>query len=329
MKALLLAENLLICTKLGYKVPSATNKRSSQQNDILQKNNSAMKRKRSFFDMQFVTSCISTTMVLLLLGMVVFFVKSADNLSVYVRENISFSALLSDDMTERDVLDFQKELDALPYIKRTEYISKEQALREETEAMGTNPAEFVGHNPFTASVEIRLHADYANNDSIAWIEKEILSKAKVIEIAYPAGLIDAVNNNVRKISIVLLVIASLLAIISFALINNTIRLTIYAKRFLIHTMKLVGADWSFIRRPFLVRNLGVGIFSALCADGLLIGGGYWLVRYEPELIHIITTDTMLLVMGTVFFSGIIITLLCAYISINRYLRMKVSSLYEA
>lgn len=287
-----------------------------------------MQKKRSFFDMQFVTSCISTTMVLLLLGMVVFFVKSADNLSVYVRENISFSALLSDDMTERDIQSFQKELDAMPYVKQTEYISKEQALREETEAMGTNPAEFVGYNPFTASLEIRLNSAYANTDSVMWIEKDILSRAKVIEIVYPEGLIDAVNNNVRKISLVLLAIATLLTVISFSLINNTIRLTIYADRFLIHTMKLVGAGWGLIRRPFLLRNLSVGIISALCANGLLIGGGYWLVRYEPDLVHIITPNTMLLVMGAVFIFGVSITLLCAYFSINRYLRMKASTLYE-
>ncbi|MBQ8360720.1 MAG: permease-like cell division protein FtsX [Bacteroidaceae bacterium] len=286
-------------------------------------------RQRSRFDMQFVTSCISTTMVLLLLGMVVFFVQSAGNLSVYVRENISFSALMSDDMREADILKFQKKLEAEPYVKSTAYISKEQALREETEAMGTNPQEFVGHNPFTASVEINLHSDYANADSIAWIEKSVMQMAKVVEIVYPEELIDVVNKNVRKISLVLLTLAALLTIISFSLINNTIRLTIYAKRFLIHTMKLVGADWNFIRKPFLVRNLWVGLISALCADGLLMTGGYWLVRYEPELINVITTHTMLTVILTVLLSGITITLLCAYISINRYLRMKSETLYYA
>lgn len=309
------ANNLLFCAKFRCTV------------SLFQMN--TFVRQRSRFDMQFVTSCISTTMVLLLLGMVVFFVQSAGNLSVYVRENISFSALMSDDMREADILKFQKKLEAEPYVKSTAYISKEQALREETEAMGTNPQEFVGHNPFTASVEINLHSDYANADSIAWIEKSVMQMAKVVEIVYPEELIDAVNKNVRKISLVLLTLAALLTIISFSLINNTIRLTIYAKRFLIHTMKLVGADWNFIRKPFLVRNLWVGLISALCADGLLMTGGYWLVRYEPELINVITTHTMLTVILTVLLSGITITLLCAYISINRYLRMKSETLYYA
>lgn len=285
-------------------------------------------KQQSFFDMQFITSCISTTMVLMLLGMVVFFVLSAGNLSVYVRENISFSALLSDDMKETEILKFQKTLDAQPYVKSTTYISKEQALREETEAMGTDPQEFIGYNPFTASIEINLNSAYANADSLAWVEQEIMKKGKVIEIVYPEALIDTVNRNVQKISIVLLGLAALLMIISFSLINNTIRLTIYAKRFLIHTMKLVGADWWFIRHPFLMRNLWVGIVSGLLANGLLLTGGYWLVKYEPQLIQIINTDMMLMVMAAVMGFGIVITVLCAYFSINRYLRMKTDTLYR-
>ena len=285
-------------------------------------------KQQSFFDMQFITSCISTTMVLMLLGMVVFFVLSAGNLSVYVRENISFSALLSDDMKETEILKFQKTLDAQPYVKSTTYISKEQALREETEAMGTDPQEFIGYNPFTASIEINLNSAYANADSLAWVEQEIMKKGKVIEIVYPEALIDTVNRYVQKISIILLGLATLLMVISFSLINNTIRLTIYAKRFLIHTMKLVGADWWFIRRPFLVRNLWVGIVSGLLANGLLLAGGYWLVKYEPQLIQIINTDMMLMVMAAVMGFGIVITVLCAYFSINRYLRMKTDTLYR-
>ena len=138
---------------------------------------------------------------------------------------------------------------------------------------------------------------------------------------------DSVNDNIRKISIVLLTLAALLTLISFALINNTIRLTIYSKRFLIHTMKLVGASWGFIRRPFLIRNLWIGIFSGVIADAILMGAAYILVSYEPELIAIITTDIMLEVMVVTLLFGIIITYLCAYISINKYLRMKASSLY--
>lgn len=285
------------------------------------------KKSGSFFDMQFITSSISTMLVLLLLGMVVFFVLSADNLSRYVRENISFSVLVSDDMKEPEALKFQKRLNSEPFVKETMYISKEQALKEQAEAMGTDPAEFLGYNPFTASIEIKLNADYAHTDSIAWIEEKIMQNKKVMEINYPQDLLDAVNSNIRKISFFLLGLAALLTLISFALINNTIRLTIYSKRFLIHTMKLVGASWGFIRRPFLWRNFCIGLVAAFMADAALTGMAYGLVRYEPELIEIITPMTVLIVMGSVLAFGLIITFLCAYISINKYLRMKASTLY--
>ena len=286
-----------------------------------------MGKKQSLFDMQFLTSSLSTMLVLLLLGMVVFFVLSANNLSNYVRENIGFTVLVSDDMKEPEALKFQSLLNGKPYVKESAYISKEQALKEQTEAMGTDPAEFLGYNPFTASIEIKLNAEYANSDSIAWIEKEIRANKKVMEVSYPQDLLDSVNRNLRKISLFLLGLAALLTLISFALINNTIRLAIYAKRFLIHTMKLVGASWGFIRRPFLRRNLWIGILAAMMADALLMAIAYMLVKYEPQLIDIITPRTMLVVMASVFVFGVLITWMCAYISINKYLRMKASALY--
>ena len=285
------------------------------------------KRPNSFFNMQFITSSISTTLVLLLLGMVVFFVLSANNLSNYVRENIGFTVLVSDDMKEPEALKFQKILNEKTYVKESAYISKEQALREQTEAMGTDPAEFLGYNPFTASIEIKLNAEYANSDSIAWIEKEILANKMVMEVSYPQDLLDSINQNLQKVSLFLLGLAALLTLISFALINNTIRLAIYSKRFLIHTMKLVGASWGFIRRPFLLRNMWIGILAGLLADAILIAMASMLVKYEPELVEIVTPQTMLIVMASVFVFGLAITSLCAYISINKYLRMKASALY--
>ena len=286
------------------------------------KNNSV-----SYFDMQFITSSISTTLVLLLLGLVVFFVLAAHNLSVYVKENISFSVLVSDDMKESDILKLQKRLDKEAFVKQTEYISKKQALREQTEAMGTDPQEFLGYNPFTASIEIKLHSDYANSDSIAKIEKLIKKNTNIQEVLYQKDLIDAVNDNIRNISLMLLGLAVILTFISFALINNTIRRAIYSKRFLIHTMKLVGASWTFIRRPFLRRNFWIGVLAAFIADSILWGAAYWLVSYEPELVKVITPEVMVLVSGAVLVFGVLITWLCALLSINKYLRMKASTLY--
>ena len=285
------------------------------------------KKAGSFFNMQFITSSISTMLVLLLLGLVVFFVLSANNLSVYVRENIAFSIQLSDDMKEPAIIEFQKKLNKEPFVKQTTYISKEQALKEQREAMGTDPAEFLGYNPFNASIEVKLNADYANSDSIAWIKDAILSNKHILDVDYPQDLLDSVNNNIRKISFALLSLAALLTLISFALINNTIRLTISPQRFLIHTMKLVGASWAFIRRPFIARNVWIGILAATMANAVLIGMAYALVNYQPDIITVATPKVMLIVMAAVFVFGVTITTLCAFISINKYLHMKAGELY--
>ena len=277
--------------------------------------------------MQFFTSCISTTLVLLLLGMVIFFVLTAQNLSVYVRENINISLLLNDDMSKPDAYKFLQQLKHERYVRDVEFISKEEALKEQTEAMGTDPTEFLGHNPFTASMEVKLASDYANTDSLKWIEKRIKQNKNVVEIVYQHDLMDAVNTNVRRASLILLCLAVLLSLISFALINNTIRLSIYSQRFSIYTMKLVGASWGFIRKPYIIRNLWIGIVSGLLADGILMSSAYLMVAYEPELLQIVTLNVMTIVLSSVFLFGLIITFLCAYFSVNKYLRMKASALY--
>ncbi len=277
--------------------------------------------------MQFITAGISTTMVLFLLGLVVFFVLTANNLSVYIRENIAFSAILDDEMKETSIIKLQESLNKKDYVKQTVYISKDQALKEQIEAMGTDPSEFLGHNPFNASIEIRLNAGYTHPDSIKWIEKELTANKNILEISYPQNLLDSVNRNLQKISAFLLGLAVLLSLISFSLINNTIRLTIYSKRFLIHTMKLVGASWGFIRRPFITRNLWIGILSGAVANAILTASAYTAVKYEPELLAIISPESIMIVAAAVMVFGMIITTMCAYISINKYLRMKISELY--
>ncbi len=277
--------------------------------------------------MQFITAGISTTMVLFLLGLVVFLVLTANNLSVYIRENIAFSAILDDGIKETSIIKLQESLNKKDYVKQTVYISKDQALKEQIEAMGTDPSEFLGHNPFNASIEIKLNAGYTNPDSIKWIEKELMANKSILEISYPQNLLDSVNRNLQKISALLLGLAVLLSLISFSLINNTIRLTIYSKRFLIHTMKLVGASWGFIRCPFITRNLWIGILSGAVANAILTASAYTAVKYEPELLAIVSPKSIMIVAAAVMVFGMIITTLCAYISINKYLRMKISELY--
>ena len=285
------------------------------------------KHRVRLFDMQFITACISTTMVLILLGLMLFLVLSAHRLSVYVRENLNFTVLLNNDAPESAILALQKRLDSEAFVKASAYISKEEALKEEVETMGSDPVEFLGYNPFSPSIELKLHAAYANADSVAWIKERILADKLVTDVDYRQGLMDSVNRNISKLSIGLLAVAALLTLISFALINNTVRLTSYSKRFLIHTMKLVGAGWGFIRRPFLRRNIWVGLSSGVLADAVLVAAAYTLVSYEPGLLAVITTDILLWVMLSTLLFGVLITCMCAYISINKYLRLSAGDLY--
>ena len=290
-------------------------------------NNKKREHRSTGSGMQNLTAGVSILMVLLVLGLVVFFGLTARNLSVYVRENIGFSILLSDEMREGDIVKMQRQLDQEPYVRQSEYISKKQALKEQTEAMGTDPAEFLGYNPFKPSIEVKLNNRYANSDSIALIVKTLKKNKYVQEVTYPKDLMDAVNKNIRGISLFLLALAVVLTFISFALINNIIRLTVYSKRFLIHTMKLTGASWSFIRRPFVRRSVAMGVVSAVLADAMLWLGAQQLLQWEPELSAVVTAEVMLQVSLAVLLSGVMLTWLCALFSVGRYLRMKACEMY--
>lgn len=284
-------------------------------------------RARTYFGMQFITATVSTTLVLLLLGTVVLTVMAARNLSDYMRESVNFSLLLDDEASQAEVSKLQAQLEALPFVREVTYISKEEALKEQTEAMGTDPTEFIDFNPFYASMEVRLTAEYANNDSIAQVEQAFTASPLVQRVDWQRDLVDSINENISKISLVLLALAAVLLLISFALINNTIRLTIYAKRFLIHTMKLVGASRGFIRRPFMVRGFWQGVLAGLLAICLICGGLYWGLTYEPQLSQVIDLRTLLVVCAAVMGFGIIITMVCAFFSVNKYLSMDENALY--
>ena len=286
------------------------------------------KKARVRHRLQGVTLCISTALVLILLGMVVFSVLSARNLSAYVKENLTVTMMLGEDITDTEARQLCGELRKQDYIGHITYISKEQALKEQTEAMGTDPSEFLGMNPFVASVELQLKAQYANTDSLRWIAKNLKSDKRVTDITYPQDLMDSVNRNLNKINLVLLVLAVLLTCVSFSLINNTVRLGMYARRFTIHTMKLVGASWGFIRRPFVRNAIGIGVLAAVIADAALAAGIYVLYSYEPGVMTVVTWQVMAVTGASVFLFGVLITLLCAYVSVNKFLRMKAGDLYK-
>ena len=284
---------------------------------------------RSRYGLQVITLCISTALVLILLGMRVLSVFTARNLTNYVKENLVVTMMLDQDLTNPEAQRLCTRLQARPYIKSLTFISKDQALKEQTVAMGSDPSEFVGgDNPFLASIELTLKGDSANNDSINWISKELKAYPKVADITYQHELVENVNSTLSKISLVLLVLAGLLTFVSFSLINNTVRLGIYARRFSIHTMKLVGASWGFIRRPFIKQAIGVGIVAALLAILVLAGCIYGLYRYQDNMLSIITWDVIAITGCAVMLFGISITAICAYISVNRFLRMKAGELYK-
>ena len=293
-------------------------------------NRMAKRRKKAHrrHGMQVLTLCISTTMVLVLLGLVVFSVLLARNLSEYVKENLTVTVMLRDNVSDKDVRKLCTTLRKRPYSRNIDYISKEQAQKEQTEAMGSDPSEFLGFNPFTATLEVRLKADYVNRDSLGRIGKELKKNPMVSDVAYQEDLMNKVNGNIQKINIILLVLAVLLSCVSFSLINNTVRLSIYSRRFSIHTMKLVGASWGFIRRPFVQNMMVVGLIAAVLACGALGCGMYWLAEYEPGVLNVITWIDLTVVGASVVCFGLIITALCSYFSVNRYLKMTAGELYK-
>ena len=278
--------------------------------------------------MQVVTLCISTTMVLILLGMVVFSVLSARNLSAHMKENLTMTIILKDSVTVNDAHLMCRDLYHRPYSRNIDYISKEQAQREHVKELGSDPSEFLGFNPFAASLEIKLKSDYANRDSLKWIVKEIMKDERVSDISYMEDLMDKVNRNLNRMNVVLLVLALLLTFVSFSLISNTVRLSVYARRFVIHTMKLVGASWGFIRRPFLKQAIWIGVIAALLAICVLGAGVYSLYMADPNVGDVVTWQVLVITAAAVLVFGIVITALCAWLAVNKFLKMTAGELYK-
>jgi len=236
--------------------------------------------------------------------------------------------MLKDSVSVNDAKLFCRDLYHRPYSHNIDYISKEQSQREQIKELGTDPSEFLGFNPFPAALEIQLMADYANRDSLKWIAAELRKDDRVSDLAYMEDLMDRVNYNLSRVSLVLLVLAILLTFVSFSLISNTVRLSVYARRFVIHTMKLVGASWGFIRRPFLRQAVWIGVVAALLANIFLAACCYGLYLTEPAMLDVIGWETLVIVACTVLLFGIIITAFCAWLAVNKFLHMTAGELYK-
>lgn len=290
-----------------------------------------MKRRKhtagSHHGMQVVTLCISTTMVLILLGLVVLSVLTARNLSTQVKENTCISLVLGDTVSVDDGRRLVDELKGKPFARMVRYISQEEALQTMTVEMGANPVDFAGVNPFQAEIEVQMKADYANTDSLCCLSEALQKDERVIDVVFQADQIDKVNENVQRISVVLLALSVLLLIVSYSLISNSVRLGVYSRRFTIHTMKLVGARWGFIRRPFLWRSVFIGFVASLLACVVLGAIVYGLYQYQPGADQLITPLELAVTAAAVFVLGFVIMLICTLFSVNKFLRMTADQVY--
>jgi cell division transport system permease protein len=275
----------------------------------------------------YITLVVSVSLVLFLLGILGLILINARELSDYFRESLSFSVMLDDNAREADIRMLQKDLDAKAYVKSTEYISKDEAAAKMKEELGEDFIDFLGDNPLPPSIDVYLVSYYTIPDSVAKIEKYILEYPFVQEVYYQESLLILINENVKKISLFLLIISSFLFLIALTIINNTIRLAIYSKRFLIRTMQLVGATRSFIRKPFILQSAIHGILASLIAIFLLMGLLY-LIEKEFFLLFTSESTNLLLLLGLALIAtGVFINIVSTFFSVNRYLSISEDKLY--
>jgi len=275
----------------------------------------------------YLTLVVSVSLVLFLLGVLGFVLINARELADYFRESLSFSVMLDDDAKEADIRMLQKDLDAKLYVKSTKYVSKDEAAVKMKEELGEDFINFLGDNPLPPSIDVYLYAGYTIPDSVAKIEKYVLEYPFVKEVYYQDSLLFLINENVKKISLFLLVISSFLFLIAITIINNTIRLSIYSRRFLIRTMQLVGATRSFIRRPFIIQSAFHGLLAALLAMSLLMGLLY-MIEKEFFLMFTFESTRLFILLGvSIVITGVLINIISTFFSVNRYLSISEDKLY--
>ncbi len=275
----------------------------------------------------YVTLVVSVSLVLFLLGILGLVLINAKELSDYFRESLSFSVILDDDAKEADIRMLQKDLDAKYYVKSTEYVSKDAAAAKMKEDLGEDFISFLGDNPLPSSIDVYLVSNYTSPDSVTKIEKYILEYPFVKEVYYQESLLFLINENIRKISLFLLVISAFLFLIALTIINNTIRLAVYSRRFIIRTMQLVGATRSFIRRPFIIQSAFHGFLAALIAMTLLMILLYFVEREFFVMFTLESTKLLILLGGAVIIIGIMINMISTFFSVNRYLDISEDKLY--
>jgi len=275
----------------------------------------------------YLTSTISISMILFLIGLLGVVLLNAERLAKYVRENIGVTLVLNDEVQEKDVADLETALKATGFVKSVEYIDKETAAERLKKDLGEDFTGFLGYNPLLASMDVKLHATYTNPESLKLLEAKFLAFPQIKEISFQKDLVNIINENVKKIGLILMFFSGLLLFIFSALINNTIRISIYSQRFIINTMLLVGATDRFIRAPFIRRSIWYGIIGALAANVLLF---ILMLSYASELNGIVEMDD-LRIFGMVFLVdmvlGVLISWGSTYVAVNKFIRLKFDELY--
>jgi len=276
----------------------------------------------------YFTTLISITLVLFMLGLLGLIILHANKISNHVKENIGFSITMNNNIKKGDIVRLQKTLDVSSFVKNTKYITKEEAADELKKELGEDFIGFLGYNPLLPSIDVKLNAQYANSDSLKKIEQRLLQNSKIKKIYYQESLIDLINNNIKKISFALLGFSILLLLIALALINNTIRLSVYSKRFTIKTMQLVGATKNFIRRPFIVQGIIQGLLGSFISILLLSGLMFFADKELPELINIHDYRIYGLLSIGIISIGIILSWISTYFAVNKYLKMDDDKLFQ-
>jgi len=276
----------------------------------------------------YVSTVISISLVLLMVGLLGLIMVHGRNLSNYVKENIVLNVIINEGTKEVDILSLQKQIEANNYVKSTQYISKELAARNLTQDLGEDFIKFLGYNPLLSSIDVYMKADFANNQSIEILSKQLQKNPLINEVRYQKSLVDMINQNIRTISLVILGFGAVLLIIAIALINNTIRLAIYSQRFLIKSMQLVGATRGFIRGPFIMYGLIHGLIAGLIAIILLVLTLYFAQQQIPELVILKNYFEFGIVFLGVIGVGILISTTSTYFAVTKYLKLKIYDLYR-
>ncbi len=274
-----------------------------------------------------ISTVISISLVLLLVGVAALLVANAGSVSDYFKENMQVSVLMKHEVTEEEAMEYVSDLYALPFIKDTKFVSREQGTKEMAELLGEDFLSVFETAPIPVSVDVTLKAEYVSSDSLEVVKKEILRSPLVDEVVYQKSLVDKLNTNLRKISLVLGVFMALLLFVSFVLISNTVRLSVFSRRFTIHTMKLVGATKSFIRTPFLVQAVFQGLFSALLATFMLVGILFFVRSEFAQLFEVFRLDLLLIVIGVVILSGVTICVASTALVVGRLVSLSKDELY--